>query len=71
MSDEPQRLYFYSLSDPPPYHHKGGIHAPGQERVGLGNGQFRASWQQHAPAPRRPWKGDAVRYHTSVGITGF
>ena len=44
----------------PPYDHMGGLHAPGQEGVGLGNGQLRASWRRHAPAQRGPWKGDAV-----------
>ena len=44
-----------------------GLHAPEQEGVGIENGQLRASWRRHAPAPRGPWKGDAVRYHASVG----
>ena len=45
----------------------GGLHAPEQEGVGIENGQLRASWRRHAPGPWGPWKGDAVRYHASVG----
>ena len=45
-----------------------GLHAREQEGVGIENGRLRASWRRHAPAPRGPWKGNAVRYHVSVGM---
>ena len=52
---------FLQFIRPSPLHdHMGGLHAPGQEGVGLENGRLRASWQRHAPAPQGPWKGDAA-----------